>query len=333
MRCAQSSVLCPNVTHKNVDARMAFAQASHSMDDRRALVSSRFPRPADGPVRRLMKSLTDRLVAMTSEVVGDDVDEQLSQIMAQQREHDPFGTDWDTVRFSLALIAYLYRGYFRTEVHGIENVPAGRAMLIGNHSGQIPLDGMVVITAMALDGKPPRFVRGMVERFIGTLPFLSIWFPRVGQVLGAPENARLLLEHDEAVIVFPEGARGISKPISQRYQLVDFGLGFMRLALETNTPIVPVAVIGAEEQLISVADIKPLARLLGLPAFPVLPQLLLGFPFPLPTKYRIYFGEPLTFTGDPDDDDSVIEEKVWVVRTTIQSMVNRALREREAIFW
>lgn len=303
------------------------------MDERRDLSSSRFYRPTDGPLRRAMKTMTDRLVELTEEVLGDDVDDRLTIAMAQQREHDPFGTDWDTVRFSLALIAYLYRGYFRTEVHGIENVPAGRVMLIGNHSGQIPLDGMIVVTAMTLDGKPPRFVRGMVERFIGTLPFISIWIPRVGQVLGAPENARRLLEQDEALIVFPEGARGISKPISQRYQLVDFGIGFMRLALETNTPIVPVAVIGAEEQLISVADIKPLAKLLGMPAFPILPQLLLGLAFPLPTKYRLYFGEPLTFTGDADDDDSVIEEKVAVVRATIQSMVNRGLRERQAIFW
>ena len=153
------------------------------MDDHRDLSSSRFYRPTDSPLRRAMKTLDDRLVEMTDEVLGTDLDGQLSIAMAQQREHDPFGTDWDTVRFSLALIAYLYRGYFRTEVHGIENVPAGRVMLIGNHSGQIPLDGMIVVTSMVLDGKPPRFVRGMVERFIGTLPFLSIWIPRVGQVL------------------------------------------------------------------------------------------------------------------------------------------------------
>jgi 1-acyl-sn-glycerol-3-phosphate acyltransferase len=303
------------------------------MNDRHAFATPRSLRPTDSSMRRAMTAMTDRLVEFTADTLGVDIDECLGQAMAEQRENDPFGTDWETIRFSLALIAYMYRGYFRTEVHGIENVPAGRVMLIGNHSGQIPLDGVAVIAAMAIDGKPPRFVRGMVERFIGTLPFASIWFPRVGQVLGAPENARLLLEQDQALVVFPEGARGISKPISQRYQLVDFGLGFMRLALETKTPIVPVAVIGAEEQLISVTDLKPLAKALGMPSFPIIPQLLMGMPFPLPTKYRIYFGEPLTFTGDPDDDDAVIEEKVWVVRTTIQSMVNRGLRERQAIFW
>jgi len=303
------------------------------MEDRRAFAASRFLRPTDSAGRRALKVVTDRVVAFTSDVLDVDIDDRISQLMPAQRDQDPFGTDWESVRLSLAITAYLYRGYFRTEIHGIENVPAGRVMLIGNHSGQIPLDGVVVVTSMALDGKPPRFVRGMVERFIGTLPFLSIWIPRVGQVLGAPENARLLLEQEQALIVFPEGARGISKPITKRYQLQDFGLGFMRLALETKTPIVPVAVIGAEEQLISVADIKPLAKLLGMPAFPVLPQLLFGLAVPLPTKYRLVFGEPLRFTGDPDDDDSVIEEKVAVVRATIQSMVNRALREREAIFW
>lgn len=303
------------------------------MEDRRAFAASRFLRPTDSAGRRALKGVTDRVVAFTSDVLDVDIDDRISQLMPAQRDQDPFGTDWESVRLSLAITAYLYRGYFRTEIQGIENLPSGRVMLIGNHSGQIPLDGVVVVTAVALDGKPPRFVRGMVERFIGTLPFLSIWIPRVGQVLGAPENARLLLEQEQALIVFPEGARGISKPITKRYQLQDFGLGFMRLALETKTPIVPVAVIGAEEQLISVADIKPLAKLLGMPAFPVLPQLLFGLAVPLPTKYRLVFGEPLRFTGDPDDDDSVIEEKVAVVRATVQSMVNRALREREAIFW
>lgn len=303
------------------------------MHDRRALTSSRFYRVTETPLQRGLKAITDRLVALTADKLGDDVDERISQVMSQQREHDPFGTDWEWVRFSLALGAFLYRGYFRCEVHGIENVPLGRVMLISNHSGQIPIDGMEVIVAMALDGKPPRFVRGMVERFIGTLPFVSMYIPRVGQVLGAPENARLLLERDEALIVFPEGARGISKPITERYQLAPFGLGFMRLALETNTPVVPVAVIGAEEQYISLANLKPLAKALGMPAFPIIPQLFFGMLMPLPTKYRIYFGEPLHFSGDPDDDDAVIEEKVAVVRSTVQSMVNRGLRERKAIFW
>jgi 1-acyl-sn-glycerol-3-phosphate acyltransferase len=133
--------------------------------------------------------------------------------------------------------------------------------------------------------------------------------------------------------VFPEGVKGISKPFEERYKLAPFGPGFMRLALQTGAPIVPVAVIGSEEQYPSVGDLKRLAALLGAPALPVIPQLLVGMPFPLPVKYHLYFGEPLHFTGDPDDEDSAIDEKVWVVQATVQSMVNRGLKERKGIFW
>jgi len=159
-------------------------------------------------------------------------------------------------------------------------------------------------------------------------------FPRVGQVVGVPENARRLLEADEALLVFPEGARGISKTIDRRYQLAEFGLGFMRLAMETKTPIVPIAVIGGEEQYISIGNLETVAKVLRMPAFPIMPQLLIpGGQLPLPTKYRLYFGEPMRFTGDPDDDDSVIEEKVALVKGTIQSMVNRGVKTRRRVFW
>ncbi|MCZ7684460.1 MAG: acyltransferase family protein, partial [Sandaracinaceae bacterium] len=199
--------------------------------------------------------------------------------------------------------------------------------------GQIPIDGLIIGTALMLDAEPPRFPRSMVERWSAELPFVSVLFPRCGQVVGSPDNARRLLEQNEALVVFPEGSRGISKTFDQRYQLVDFGLGFMRLALETNAPIVPVAVVGGEEQLVSVANVRPLAKLLGMPAFPVIPQLFLGMAFPLPTRYRLYFGEPLYFSGDPDDDDVIIEEKVQRVKQTVQSMVNRGLKERRGVFW
>jgi 1-acyl-sn-glycerol-3-phosphate acyltransferase len=247
---------------------------------------------------------------------------------------DPFGFDPEWARFALAACAGLHRKYFRTEVFGIENVPAGRVLLISNHSGQLPLDGVVIGASMFMDAEPPRIVRAMVEKWTQTLPFVSLLFSRVGQVVGVPENARRLLEQGEALLVFPEGARGISKTYDHRYQLTDFGLGFMRLAMETNTPVVPIAVVGAEEQYPSVANFEKLARIIGAPALPVLPQLLLpgGF-LPLPTRYRVYFGEPMRFTGDADDEDSVIEEKVWLVKATIQSMLNRGLKARKNIFW
>jgi 1-acyl-sn-glycerol-3-phosphate acyltransferase len=294
------------------------------------------PRVGEGG-HKWFKGFTDALMSVSSRITGEDLDEQLSRTLPVRTLNeigvDPFGIDVDTTRMSIAVLVHLYRYWFRTEVHGLENVPIGRTLIVANHSGQVPLDGVVIALAMALDSQRPRFPRAMLERFVSALPFFSVWFPRVGQVLGTPENARHLLEKEDALIVFPEGVKGISKVISERYKLAPFGSGFMRLALETHSPIVPVAVIGAEEQYPSLVDLKRLARMLGLPALPIIPQLLVGMWFPLPTKYRLYFGEPLYFSGDPDDDDAAIEEKVWVVQATIQSMVNRGVKERKAIFW
>lgn len=279
-------------------------------------------------------SFGDRLVSRAEELLGEELDARLARLETRLNEAgcDPFGFDPKVARYALLVSSFLHRFYFRTEVRGIHHVPSGRCLIIANHSGQVPIDGMLLNTALVLDADPPRFPRSMVERWSAELPFVSVLFPRCGQVVGSPDNARRLLEQDESIIVFPEGARGISKTFDQRYQLTDFGLGFMRLALETRTPIVPVSVIGGEEQYPSVANISSLARVLGMPAFPVLPQLLVGMVLPLPTKYRLEFGEPLLFQGDPDDDDSVIEQKVWVVKQTIQSMLHRGLRDRRSIF-
>jgi 1-acyl-sn-glycerol-3-phosphate acyltransferase len=294
------------------------------------------PRAGDAN-NKWFKAFTDAVISLSSRITGEDLDEQLSRTLPVRTLNeigvDPFGIDVDTTRLSIAMLVYLHRYWFRTEVHGLANVPNGRVLIVGNHSGQVPLDGVVIALAMALDSENPRFPRAMVERFISTLPFFSVWFPRVGQVLGTPENARHLLEKEDALIIFPEGVKGISKTISERYKLAPFGPGFMRLALQTRSPIVPVAVIGAEEQYPSVADLKSFARVFGMPSLPIIPQLFFGFLAPLPTKYRLYFGEPLYFSGDPDDDDAAIDEKVWVVQATIQSMVNRGVKERKAIFW
>jgi 1-acyl-sn-glycerol-3-phosphate acyltransferase len=288
----------------------------------------------ESPLRQAVRSIGDRVVRIAEEVVGQDIDARIAGIKTHKNEvgHDPFGFDPETSRYALAVAALLHRRYFRTQVYGIERVPAGRVLIVANHSGQLPVDAVMIASALMLDADPPRFPRSMVETWTAELPFISTLYPRLGQVVGSPENARRLLRQEESLIVFPEGARGISKTFDQRYQLTDFGLGFVRLALETNTPIVPVAVIGGEEQYPSIADFKPLARLLRMPAFPVMPQVFFGMIAPLPTKYRLYFGEPFRFAGDADDDDCVIEEKVWLVKSTIQSMVNRGLRERKGVF-
>jgi 1-acyl-sn-glycerol-3-phosphate acyltransferase len=290
---------------------------------------------AESALEHLVARFGDRMVRFSEDALSEELDARITRIRTHPNEAgmDPFGFDPATARYALALSAFLHRFYFRTEVHGIDRMPEGRVLVIANHSGQIPVDGLLIGTALMLDAEPPRFPRSMVERWSAERPFVSVLFPRCGQVVGSPDNARRLLENDEALVVFPEGSRGISKTFDQRYQLVPFGLGFMRLALETGTPIVPVGVVGGEEQLVSVANVRPLARILGMPAFPLIPQLLFGMAFPLPTRYRLHFGEPMFFSGDPDDDDAVIGEKVARVQGTIQSMVNRGLKERRAIFW
>lgn len=287
-------------------------------------------------VRRLLGSADHSVDAALESILGERFDDRLARVPLELGAAgvDPFGLDPQWAKYALATVAMLHRRYFRTEVHGIRNVPVGRVLLVANHSGQIPIDGAIVGAAMFMDAEPPRIVRAMVEKWAVSLPFVSMLFTRIGQVVGVPENAVRLLSQGEALLVFPEGTRGISKTFDRRYKLTEFGLGFMRMAIETDTPIVPVAVVGGEEQYISVANVEVLAKLLRVPAFPLIPQLFLpGGQLPLPTKYHLWFGEPMRFTGDPDDDDSVIDEKVWLVKQTVQSMVNRGLKERKHIFW
>ncbi len=286
--------------------------------------------------RALSEKTKQRLDELAEALLGADFHDRLARVPLRLGPSgvDAFGFDPEVAKYALIVAAFFHRFWFRTEVHGIENVPRGRVLLIANHSGQLPLDGMVIGASLFLDAEPPRFIRSMVEKWTQTLPFVGTFFARCGQVVGVPENARQLLQNEEMLLVFPEGARGISKPITQRYQLGEFGLGFMRLALETGTPIVPIAVVGAEEQYINFGNVEALARMFAMPIFPLIPQLLIpGMQMPLPVKYRLYVGEPLLFDGDPDDDDAVIEEKVWMVRATIQSMINRGLKERKSIFW
>lgn len=289
-----------------------------------------------GRLRSLLGTVSSGIDDWMTAKLGEEFNDRLARVPLNLTSTgvDPFGLDPAWTKYALASAAVLHRKYFRSSVHGAEHIPSNRVLLISNHSGQIPLDAALIGAALFMDVEPPRFMRAMVEKWTQTLPFISLLFSRVGQVVGVPENAKQLLDREEALLVFPEGARGINKPFTKRYQLCEFGLGFMRLAIETKTPIVPVAVVGGEEQYISLGSSDTLARVFRMPTFPIIPQVLLPFgQLPLPTKYRIYFGEPMRFGGDPDDDDAVIEDKVIAVKATIQSMLNRGLAERKGIFF
>ncbi len=175
----------------------------------------------------------------------------------------------------------------------------------------------------------------MGEYWIPRLPWVSILAARTGALVGTPRNCIHMLVNGECVVAFPEGARGLTKRFSQRYQLQRFGTGFMRLALETAAPIVPVAIVGSEEQQPSFANLEGLARMFGAPALPITPTFPWFGPlglFPLPVKYRISFGEPLYFEGKASDEDAAIDVKVEEVKAKIAGMLARGRRERKGIF-
>ncbi len=270
-----------------------------------------------------------------SGVISDpELEERLDRIPTRLGPYgvDPFGFDPQYLRRIIGLTTWMYRHYFRCQTFGIDNIPDGRCLIISNHSGQLPYDGAMLAMAGFLEREPPRVIRSMVERFVPSTPFVSPFLARCGQILGTPENCRRLLGAEDALQVFPEGVGGLNKTWNQRYQLQRFGQGFMRLAIEMNTPIVPTVVIGAEEQAPCFYNFKSVGRMMGLPAFPVTIAPFAGL-LPLPTRYRIYFGPPMNFTGDANDEDEVIVKKVQQVRDVMQGMLDRGLAAREHVFW
>jgi 1-acyl-sn-glycerol-3-phosphate acyltransferase len=231
--------------------------------------------------------------------------------------------------------ALVYKYYFRVATTGIDNVPGGPVLLVANHAGQLPFDGMMLGMAMLLEADPPRIPRPMAEYWVSQLPFVSVAAARGGSVVGTPENCLSMLRAGECVMVFPEGVRGMNKLYKDRYVLQRFGTGFLRLALQSRVPIVPVSIVGSDDQQPGLLNLKRVGRLFGMPALPITPTFPLLGPLgllPMPVKYHMYFGEPLRFYADPSEDDAHIEEMVDVVRAAIDEGLQRGLRERKGIF-
>jgi 1-acyl-sn-glycerol-3-phosphate acyltransferase len=239
---------------------------------------------------------------------------------------DPYGVSKKHLGIAFSALRFFYRRYFTVEVRGIENVPArGRAMLIGNHSGGIAIDGAMVLASMMFEMDPPRLAQGMVEKFMNRVPFASLWSNRCGQFTGLPEHAIRLLEDERLLMVFPEGARGTAKLYRERYSLVHFGTGFMRLAMKTRTPIVPLAFLGGGEAIPTISNAYTLGKLLGVPYIPVTPYL---FAIPLPVHLEVHYGAPMRFEGTGDEDDEVIAANVGRVKNTIASMLDLGAKRR-----
>lgn len=291
----------------------------------------------DGGLLAGVRDLAGAFTPLSVRRLEAEIADRMERIPTQRNEYgfDSYGFHPDTARRLALPGALLHRYYFRSESFDIERVPQGRVLLICNHAGQLPFDGAMLASAMLLDAETPRLCRPMGEYWIPRIPWFNVLAARTGALVGTPQNCVSMLEDGECVMVFPEGVRGINKPYTQRYRLQGFGQGFMRLALETDTPILPVALVGSEEQQPGIANLTRLGGLLGMPAFPIT----LGFPWlgplgllPLPVKYRFYFGEPLYFEGDHADDDASVEEKVQIVKAEISKMFERGLRERRGIF-
>ena len=289
------------------------------------------------PVLSLSRAVTDALPRSLN-ALQHEIAERMLRIPTRLNTYgyDAWGFHPDSARRSMLFTALLYHYWFRVETHDIDRIPRGRVLLISNHAGQIALDAAMICAACFFEAEPPRVVRGMGEYWLPTVPWLNELMVRTGSVVGTRKNAIDLLTNEEAVIAFPEGIRGMNKLIWERYQLQEFGQGFMRLALETHTPIVPIAVVGSEEQAPGIANLQPLAKLLRMPAFPVT----LTWPWlgplgmvPLPVKYHIYFGEPMQFEGNPGDEDEVIAEKVELVKGRIATMLAEGLARRRSLFW
>lgn len=255
-------------------------------------------------------------------------------------ETDDWGLDWELLESVIPLINFMYEVYWRVETTGVEHIPAeGRTLLVSNHSGQLPWDGPMVAAAVWNAHPNQRLVRALYSPWFATLPFLAALLPKLGQAPATVENGVRLLEQEQLVAVFPEGQQGASKLYKDRYHLARFGRGeFVKMALSTQAPIIPVAVVGAEETYVTLANSPSLARLLGVPHFPITPTFpwlgLLGL-VPLPTKWHIDFGEPIP-TQDYGPDAALnlmlIKELTEQVREVVQGMVRARLAQRGSIF-
>lgn len=240
--------------------------------------------------------------------------------------YDPWGYNNEVVKFGYALTRQLYEKYFRVSATGVDKVPSeGPVLMIANHSGQLPLDGLLIAYSLASREHEPRMPRAMIERFFPTVPYLGNLLNEMGAVLGDPTNCAKMLANNEAVIVFPEGVRGSGKLYKDRYQLKRFGNGFMHLAMKYKATIVPVGVVGCEETIPAIANIKPLANALGVPYAPV------ALPVVFPARVHLNFGDPMTF-DDTEIPEELVTERVEQVKAAISELIDKGLSERKRLF-
>jgi 1-acyl-sn-glycerol-3-phosphate acyltransferase len=256
-------------------------------------------------------------------------------------ETDEFGFDPDLADHALLpLLRPLFHRWFRVEVQGAEHVPTdGGALVVANHSGTVPVDALMTMVALHDEHPGRRRLRLLGADLVFEMPFIGSLSRKMGSTLACNEDAERLLTDGELVGVFPEGFKGIGKPFRERYTLQRFGRGgFVTAALRTGVPIVPCAIVGAEETYPMIGNAKTAARLLGLPYFPITPTFPLLGPLglvPLPSKWLIAFGEPIetaSYGPAAAEDPMLVFNLTDQVRENIQQAIYQLLLQRTSVF-
>jgi 1-acyl-sn-glycerol-3-phosphate acyltransferase len=258
---------------------------------------------------------------------------RLQQLRFQDAGHgyDAFGLHPDVVAFGEVVLAPLYDRYFRVSSYGCaEAIPGtGPVVLAANHSGAIPIDGAMVWLDVLRHSNPVRVPRAVADHFVPMIPLIGTLFARGGMVGGSRGNARVLLEAGELLMIFPEGVPGIAKNFKDRYRLQNWRVGHVELAIRHGAPVIPVGLVGPEEQMPQVGRIP--IQMAGLPFIPITLT-----PLPMPVHYHIHYGEPIRTDRDyrPEhaDDPAAVREASARVKAAVQALLDKGLAERPGIF-
>ncbi|MEV7787268.1 lysophospholipid acyltransferase family protein [Streptomyces sp. NPDC088106] len=305
--------------------------------------------PEDDPVTGEDEQLQEQAAEGADDSDGGGLERRVASGLAFLRrrltgdyEVDDFGYDEElTDQVLMSLLRPMYEKYFRVEVKGVENIPSeGGALIVANHSGTVPVDGLMMQVAVHDHHPADRHLRLLAADLVFMLPVVNELARKLGHTLACAEDAERLLAQGELVGVMPEGFKGIGKPFGERYKLQRFGRGgFVSTALRQGAPIIPCSIVGAEEIYPMIGNARTLARLLGFPYFPLTPT----FPWlgplgavPLPTKWTIQFGEPIPTDGYPPEaaeDPMLMFNLTDQVREQIQHTLYKLLVQRRSVFF
>ena len=322
-------------TIDRAEERLLPLALGRELKDMEQLMQERFARRAEPG------GLLSRLKGVFS---GRTVKDELRRAQLRHRSEvvDEFGFDPKYVDLLSPLLTFLYETYFRVSMRGLANLPpSGRVLMVANHSGTFPLDAAMLMVGVHREHETHRMVRPLVENFVYHSPVLGTALRRIGGVRANFENAERLLERGRVAAVFPEGIQGISKSFRDRYKLQRFGRGgFVKLALKTRAPIIPVSIVGAEETYPLLHKVSWFSRSTGVPFLPVTPTFPLLGPLgllPLPSKWIIQLGGPIYIHesfGSGDWNNRILVNRVAEqVRSTIQTMVDESLKTRRSAFF